>query len=161
MSPELVLDTTALIALARLDLLEAVGDRLGRLVVPAAVFEEAVAGDRPGAAPVRRAVDAGSVRVAAPAETASAGELRLGPGEAAAIALATTLDAIIVLDDRDARRVAGRRGVPLTGTVAILVRLKQLGAIPSVRAHLDALDGFGFRVGAEVRAWALETSGEA
>ncbi|MCZ7538198.1 MAG: UPF0175 family protein [Acidimicrobiia bacterium] len=112
-SPELVLDTTALIAPARLDLLEAVGDRPGRLVVPAAVFEEAWpaidrARHRSGEPSTR-----GSVRVAAPAETASAGELRLGPGEAAAIALATTLDAIIVLDDRDARRVAGRRGVPL------------------------------------------------
>lgn len=41
-------------------------------------------------------------------------------GEAATIVAAEQLDAIAVLDDRDARRLAAARGIPLIGTEGIL-----------------------------------------
>jgi predicted nucleic acid-binding protein len=94
-------------------------------------------------------------------EAAADQGLALGLGEAATIALVLERGAIAVLDDRDARRVATRLGVRVTGTVAILVRLHQLGAIESVAACLDELERIGFRASPNVRAWALEASGEA
>jgi predicted nucleic acid-binding protein len=67
---------------------------------------------------------------------------------------------VAVLDDRDARRVARQRGVALTGTVAILVKLRQLGAIGSLAESLAQLDSIGFRTTEQLRAWALEEAGE-
>ena len=84
----------------------------------------------------------------------------LGAGELATIELAGAGGRVAVLDDRDARRVARKRGVPLTGTVAILVRLKQVGAIGSLAETLAHLDASGFRMTDDLRAWALEAAGE-
>ena len=92
-------------------------------------------------------------------DAASAGSA-LGSGEIATIALALSRGALAVLDDWDARRVAIRRGVQLTGTIAVLVRLGQLGAIASITKRLDALEGIGFHATEELRAWALEAAGE-
>ena len=156
-----VLDASAVIALGRLRLLGLTADHVGDLLVPDAVLDEAGEGDRPGSEAVREAVDAGVLRVVGhdPA-TAAAATSRLGAGEAATIELADALGAVAVLDDRDARRVAVRRGVALTGTVAILVHLKVRGAIPSVSDQLDALERIGFRADPRVRKWALRAAGE-
>lgn len=155
----IVLDASALIALGRLDLLGPTADHVGDLHVPDAVLAEAGEGDRPGAVAVRQALEAGVLRVVGH-DPELAAITRLGAGEAAAIELADTLGAVAVLDDRDARRVAVRRGVALTGSVAILVRLKLRSAIPSVSDQLDALERMGFRADPRVRQWALGAAGE-
>jgi len=47
----------------------------------------------------------------------------LGPGEASCLALAISRGLIFATDDLAARRLATRRGVLLTGTLGILIRL--------------------------------------
>jgi hypothetical protein len=60
--------------------------------------------------------------------------IELGPGEAEAIALAQARAAIrLILDDKKARRIAGRLGLPVTGTLAVLLRAKRQGLLPTVR----------------------------
>jgi predicted nucleic acid-binding protein len=152
-----VFDASALIALARLGLLPVVFGTLGPLRVAAAVITESVGNDRPGSREIKTSVAAGEILVSeAPVDS----ELVLGAGESATIALAKRIDGVAVLDDRDARRVAGRLGVPVTGTIAILVRLRRIGLISSIRQQLDELDRIGFRASPGVRAWALEVTGE-
>jgi len=164
-SRPLVIDTSGLIALARLDLLASVGQQFGQLLVPRAVFDEATGEARPGADAIRLAIrlaaDQDTMRIVEPpTEQAAQPALALGAGELATIERATSVGGVAVLDDRDARRVAHQRGVPLTGTVAILVRLRQLGAIGSLAETLAQLESIGFRTIDELRAWALEAAGE-
>src|SRR5262245_39462727 len=66
--------------------------------------------------------------------------LELGAGEAEAIALSIELSAArVILDDKKARRIARQLRLPVTGTLAILVRAKERGVISSVRDAIDRL----------------------
>lgn len=156
--PGLVLDSAGLIALARLGLLNRVASEFGPLFLPAAVLEEATAGNRPGAIAVRRAVDEDLLSIV-PAEH-PVEPSRLGPGEGAAIAVARRSDLPVVLDDREARLEAARAGLRVVGTLAVLVALKQAHRIRRLAPFLDRLDGFGFRVARELRDRVLRLAGE-
>lgn len=64
----------------------------------------------------------------------------LDPGEAEAIALAMELSAdLILLDERDARAVAGCAGLRITGVLGVLLRAKQDGLIAAVKPEVEAL----------------------
>ena len=161
MSRPLVLDTTGLIALARLELLVSLGQQFGQILVPRAVFDEATGEPRAGADAIQLAADHDILQIVdAPTGERAQPSRALGSGEVATIELAASVGGVAVLDDRDARRVARQRGLPLTGTVAILVRLRQLGAIGSLTKTLAQLEAIGFRTTDELRAWALEAAGE-
>ena len=161
MNRPLVIDTAGLIALAQLDLLPGVGEQFGQLLVPRAVFDEATREARPGAEAIRLAAEASTIRIIDPStEQREQPNLALGAGEAATIELAASVGGLAVLDDRDARRVAHQRGLPLTGTIAILVKLRQLGVISSLAETLAQLGSIGFRTTDELLAWALEAAGE-
>ena len=161
MNRPLVIDAVGLIALARLDLLPGVGEQFGQLLVPRAVFDEATAEKRPGAEAIRLAAHENTIRITDPStERREQPNLALGAGELATIELAASVGGVAVLDDRDARRVAHQRGLPLSGTIAILARLRQLGVIGSLAEPLAQLESIGFRTTDELRAWALEAAGE-
>lgn len=156
-----MIDTAGLIALAQLELLASVGRRFGQLLVPRGVFDEATGESRPGADAIRLAADENTIRIVdPPIEQRAQAILALGAGEVATIELAASVGGVAVLDDRDARRIAHQRGLPLTGTVAILVRLRQIGAIGSLAEALAQLESIGFRTTDELRAWAVEAAGE-
>jgi hypothetical protein len=55
----------------------------------------------------------------------------LDPGERSVLALALkNLGCTVVLDDRQARRVAGRLGIACIGTLGVVLRAKQQGFVP-------------------------------
>jgi predicted nucleic acid-binding protein len=67
--------------------------------------------------------------------------LNLDPGETEAIALAKELDAFaVLLDDGEARQVAKREGLQVTGTIGLLEKAAAAGLVdlPSVFARLKA-----------------------
>ena len=148
-----LLDTSGLSALARLGLLESTAEQVGAMFVTPEVLAEATEGDRPGAAFVREAVAAEVITVLEPIPVAVLPGL--GLGETATIQRAIEGGMTAVIDDLDARRVALRLEVKLTGTVAILVRLDGSGSGPPISVALQDLDRIGFRVSGAVRAWAL------
>lgn len=87
----------------------------------------------------------------------------LDGGEAESIVLASELGAgLVLLDERDARRLAERVGLRVLGTVRILVWARRVGRIESLRADLDALEGRGrFRLSKALRERVLGEVGEA
>jgi predicted nucleic acid-binding protein len=86
--------------------------------------------------------------------------LLVDPGESEAIVLAYEKGLRIILDDRRAREVAQRLGVPVTGTVGLLIKAKQEGVIAVVRPLVYALDANHFRISDDLRAAALRLAGE-
>ncbi len=65
---------------------------------------------------------------------------KLGLGECGAIILAEELGATrLLLDYLAARKEAQRRGLPVSGTVGIVLIAKQLGLIPNIKQVLDDL----------------------
>lgn len=102
------------------------------------------------------------MKVERPSDVGMVAALRLlvDPGESEAIVLAYEKGLRIILDDRKAREVAQRLGVPVTGTVGLLVKAKQVGVIAAVCPLLDALDANHFRISDALRAEALTLAGE-
>jgi hypothetical protein len=82
-------------------------------------------------------------------------------GEAAALTLALTKPAAVVLmDDREGRRVAKDLGLLLLGTGRLIGDAKDLGLIPTVRPVFQALAATGFRLGAPTVELLCRMAGE-
>ena len=85
----------------------------------------------------------------------------LHAGEAAAIALALELgNHILILDDARARSWAIAKGLPITGTLGIVLDFKKIGAIPLVLPILDRLVGLRFRIDPKTCSSMLKLAGE-
>ena len=127
-----VVDTSPIVVLGkirRLDLLRAL---YGDVVLPPAVADEVVA--KPDAiGPDLREFVTGAVRPVQDVQLARTLGVDLGRGESEAIALAAEIDdAILVMDDADARRVARGLGLRVTGVLGVLVEAKSRGLVSSV-----------------------------
>lgn len=86
----------------------------------------------------------------------------LGPGETEVLRLAGEMSGIVVvLDDGLARKEADRRGIPVIGTLGLLVNAKRAGLVASVKDHIDQLRFKRFRVSPLTRAAVLKLAGEA
>ena len=87
--------------------------------------------------------------------------IELGAGEAEAIALCTELPAVrLILDDKKARRIARQLGLPVTGTLAVLLRAKERGIVPSVGAVINSLLAVDFRLSKDLIDETLRRAGE-
>ncbi len=85
----------------------------------------------------------------------------LDAGEAAALSLAQTIRArLILLDERKARRIAARMGLRIAGTLAVLLRAKQQGFIVAVRPYITQMQSQGRRFHPDLIARLLEEAGE-
>lgn len=86
----------------------------------------------------------------------------LGAGETEAIALGQLRSAsLILLDDNEARRAALVYGLPVTGTVGVMIKAVKSGFLPALAPALDALLVAGFRLSDSVRRQALQSVEEA
>lgn len=150
--------TSPIISLAAGDLLHLLERLYGEVLVPVAVSEEYEAGRRGEEAPLEDlswiivvSIDPDPVLPKA-----------LDPGEPTAIALALRTDArALLLDERIGRRAAAQLGLPIVGTVGVLLRAKQVGAIATIRPALDDMISKGVRISPSLRSTALQEAGEA
>ena len=69
-------------------------------------------------------------------------------------------EAVVVLDDALARRIAETLGLYLTGTLGLLLDAKRAGLVPAVAPLLDQLQVLRFRVAPHTRTAVLELAGE-
>ena len=132
-------------------------------MVPPAVWYEVVdlGRGRPGADAVRART---WIQVVEPANEALILDLRAGldPGEAEAIALALEQQALLLLDEREARRRAVHLGLSVLGTIGVLIWARREALIPSLAEALDACQERGsFRISELLRRQALLSVGEA
>ncbi len=138
-----IVDTSPFVGLAKVGLLSilTVGGR--EVVVPDEVAREVLAGAAEDAA--KQALREGwGVRAATGALPPALAALRLGAGEAAVLAVALARSgSIAVMDDSEGRAVARELGVPVMGTVGVLLRAKQQGHLAAVAPAVRALQSTG------------------
>jgi uncharacterized protein len=85
----------------------------------------------------------------------------LGPGESQAISLSLARrPGRIILDDEPARRLALSLGLPVIGTLGIILAAKRRGLLLSIRSEMDSLLATGFFIGAELFNELLQLAGE-
>ncbi len=144
-----VVNSTCLISLERIGQLGLLQALFEPIVVPPKVYEEF----------------GGSVEwlhVQAPQNAALVTTLSqlVDDGEAQALALACELSALLILDDRKARRWAKRLGIRVLGTIGVLLRAKNHHLIPAVRPHMEALKSAGFYLSPELEQEVLRLTNE-
>jgi hypothetical protein len=162
-----IADSSTLIHLAAIDRLDLLRDFYGRVVVPEAVWRESVlqGAGRPGVERIEDARREGWIEVTEIQERPLWLSLtqRLDEGEAAVLTLAIERQAsLVLLDESEARWMAGLFGLPKTGVIGILMRARKEEKIPSLRAELDNLrNRSGFWIEQKLYYKALSAVGEA
>ena len=159
--PAVVADSGPLIALALGRCLHLLRDLYGTVLVPEAVWREVT--------------EAGQGRVGA-AEIATASWLartvlgrspdpllraELGPGEADAITLAADRNALLIVDERQARRVAEiAYGLRVRGTIGTLVPAKRRNSVSEIRPVLEHMRQGGYYLAEALVDAACDSVGE-
>lgn len=157
-----VADAGPLIALARTGLLPLLRDLLGTIEIPPTVEDELrLDSKRPGAETLRTAIrkDRWIRRRKVRLPPGPLGHA-LGSGEAQAIVLAGERNALLLMDDRRARKAAAQKGIATIGTGRILLEAKRQGLLPEVAPALHALANTGYRIAPTLRAEILRLAQE-
>jgi predicted nucleic acid-binding protein len=158
-----VSDASPLILYASVGRLELLHQLFGEVVAPPAVVSE-VTGGGAGRAGAQEIARASWIREQAPLRSPAAhglpDDLDAGEAEAIALALEAAGPVVLLIDDRDGRRVATRRGLTVVGSAGVLVLAKRRGLLAAVRPVLDQLRAAGLYLGAPVYDSVLQEAGE-
>lgn len=131
-------------AIGRLNILR----RFSSICIPPAVWREVVVegGERPGATEIRQARDSGWISVMEPVNTDLVRlleqDLHAGEAESIVLALETKPD-ILLLDEVEARRIAGLYNIPVTGIIGLLIQGKKERHVASLQEEMDLLRNQG------------------
>ena len=168
-SPIIVADCGPLIALAKIECLHILPLLFAKLYIPKTVFLEATLG-MPSADSERIkefctnlsftqvCEDAHGV-----AELAKISQLSivLDAGESQAICLAEKMQCVLLVDEKLARVIAAKRGLPIVGVLGVLIQAKRLGHIQLIQPLLMTLQSQGYFLSPQLITQALILSGEA
>ena len=154
-----VSNTTPLITLGEVGLLNALHQIYGEIWIPQAVFSEYQRGL--AAHPLRPDLQgiAWITIHAAPNDPLIPASLDLGETEAIALARAHQAR-LVLIDERQARAVAMRLQLIITGSVGVLLESKRQGIIPLIRPYLDQMAAQGRRISPILRDQILQQAGE-
>ncbi len=159
MSETWIVNASPVITLARIGQLRLLEELSEPILIPEAVATEILAG--PDDDPARVVVISGwASRQSATQIPDSVTEWGLGAGESAVLALAVELRATAVVDDAAARAAARALGVPLIGTLGVVIRAKRRGLVPSASSVIADLRAAGLYLDDTVVRVTLERIGE-
>jgi predicted nucleic acid-binding protein len=141
MSERAIADTSTLIALEKINLLDVLCKIYTEIILPEAVINEFGT----------PSIDCYSVKkVEGPLVRLLASDLNLSKGESEVITLSNETGIRTIIDDLKARKVAERLGLNVTGTIGILLKAEEMGLIESAYNKAKELKDIGFHVSDEL-----------
>lgn len=150
---KVISNSSPLIALSEIGKLNLLNELFGEVIVPDAVEKE-VYGEKPSP----KWIKVSSVTQRLASHILESG---LGPGESEAVCLSMEIDAdILILDDLNARRVAEKLEINITGTLGILLLAKEKNLIKSIKPLMEELVKGDFRISDELYEDMLDLAGE-
>lgn len=160
MADAAVIDASPLIFLARSRHLELLRDFAETVWVAEAVANEI--SRRGGQDITAQAVENTAWLITQPAPDIPAAilEWRLGAGESATLALAQAHGLEAIIDDLAGRKCAASLGIPVRGTLGIVLVAKQRGLIPQARPVIEDMMRVGLYLSRQVLEQALKRVGE-
>jgi uncharacterized protein len=154
-----VSNSSPLIALSIVNLLDLLHALYGTIYIPEAVVIRGAG--RPGATAVANTPWIVERKPANRQDVAQLIRGGLDQGESEAIVLASELSAgLLILDESSARTVARERGLPVTGTLGVLITAKIAGIVAPIKPLLGQLRAAGFYISPQIIAHALQLAGE-
>lgn len=152
-----VSNTTPLIVLAGIGLLDTLGSLYGEIWIPEAVLREYQAGTMPGDPEIGQLSWIHVHPISRNPRVADG--LGAGETEALSLVLAST-DALVILDDLLARRQAKALGLLMTGSLGILLEARRRGLIERIAPILDQMVMQGIYISPELRTQVLRDADE-
>lgn len=157
-----VTNTSPLIFLAKIGLLDLLTRLYEKLVIPAGVVEEISQWESADTRIIRNWIGMSEVKVLSP----DRGYLKeipqnLGQGERQCIAIAEQMSAdLVILDDAEGRALARSLRISITGTIGCIVEAYEAGYVGSIRHELDRLREEGMWLSEDLYDRVLEDVGE-
>jgi uncharacterized protein len=143
----MVVDSGPILSFARANQLELLRQIVGELIIPDTVYEDIVGrgAGKPGAQDVQQS---SWIRRLSVQDRALIDQLppKLHLGEREAIALAKEQVAILLVDEREARREGVHQGITVMGSLAVLQEAKARGMLPQVKLILAELMAAGMYI---------------
>ena len=147
----IIADTSCLIGLKNIGQLNLLRSVFGKIVITPEVsveYEEAI----PEWFQIQAVADAKKQEIL---------ELELDKGEASSIALALEMHlAMLIIDEKKGRTIAKGLGIPILGTLGILLKAKEMGLLPLIRTEIEKLENKGFRISDMLKKKILERANE-
>ncbi len=141
MPEKAIADTSALIALEKINLLDLLCKIYSKIIPPEAVINEFGA----------PSIGCYSVeKIKSPLVRLLVSDLNLGKGESEVLALASETGLRIIIDDLKARKVAEKLGLNVTGTIGILLKAEKMRLVESAYDKAKELKDRGFYVTEEL-----------
>ena len=144
-----VSDTTPIISLTKLNLLDVLGKLYGEVILPKAVFDE-ICASQAFSNEARAVQYCDFIKVRNIDDLQAVKTLRdagLDLGESEAIVLAEMLpDSLLLMDERKGRKIALNMGLRITGTLGILIQAKNIGFVKQAKPLLDTLINANIRI---------------
>ena len=141
---KVVSNSSPLIHLAKIKKLDLLKEIFGKIFIPKAVYDECVVEDFKEANEIKKS-EWIIVKKIKNEDLKKALSIYLDDGEAEAITLAIEEKAdLILLDDYDAREIARKYGLHITGVIGILLKAKYMKKIRKVKPYLEKLRETGF-----------------
>lgn len=159
--PEIICNTSPLQYLHQIGQLSILPALVGFIIVPPSVQTELDAGIAKGL-DLPKLEDLPWITIKAPISTKAVSLITdLGPGESQVLMLALEMPgSIALLDDALARRIAATKGIPIKGTLGLLLDAKRAGHLDAVEPSLNMLQDLGFRLAKQTRDAVLKLAGE-
>ncbi|KXA91286.1 hypothetical protein AKJ57_01840 [candidate division MSBL1 archaeon SCGC-AAA259A05] len=155
--PRVLVDSSAIIALASIGELDILRDIFTEIPVTSVICEEILVEDYPETDEIGEAVEEWMEVVEVDESDLQKYErYGLGKGESSLIEVSRK-NGRLVLDDPVARRVAEVEGLDFTGLIGLLVESCRVSRVSRDRGReiLDKLSGSDFRMTAELYSWAM------
>ena len=151
---KVIVNSTPLITLSKINRLELLKELYGEITIPEAVFHEVTAKND---GIKRKLLESGAwvhVQQISDDSDKRMYKAKLHDGEVEVMILAQEVKAdLVIIDDNAARKTAIYLGLPLTGTIGVLLRAKEKGMIPRVMPLVENLEQNGMYVSPQLKAW--------
>ena len=160
-SEYVICNTTPLLYLHQLGLLQLIPKICGKIHIPPAVVIELNAGKEQGV-DVPDVAEYSWIEINSPLSASANSLIRdLGDGETEVLLLALEHQgSLVILDDNLARRYAVLNKIPVVGTCGLLLKAKSCGMIPEVSSIISQLENKGFYLSNEFKEYVIRLANE-
>ena len=158
---KIIVNSTPLIALAKANKLEILKEMYEHIIIPEAVYREVTEKDDIAAQRIEAAREWIEVRKVDSNLDRRMYKAKLHDGEVEVMLLAQEIGAdAVVIDDGAARKTAEYLGLPLTGTLGVMIKAKQRGLLEAVMPVVQQMEQNGIFFSRELKEKIRKLSNE-
>lgn len=159
---KVIVNSTPLIALCHVNQLNILKELYGEVIIPRAVYDEiSVKKDSVCKKIVDESLEWIHVQKIQNVMAKAMFKSQLHDGEVEVMILAKEQNAdVVIIDDQNAKKYAKYLELPVTGTLGILIKAKQVGYIPELKPLLDVMVQNGIYIKNSLIEHCLELVGE-